>query len=114
MSAPEVSQKYFESWFNIATEAHKAIEKILVKDNPTGGQNCSLETSLGHFTSIQFELTKLLKQGGEVHTVNVQSDSSAEGKETVSTEVDAKVSNEKNVVTEDVSCEMCDYSLANG
>ena len=113
MSAPEASQKDFERWLNIATEDCQAIVKIPVENNPTGGQNYSLETSLGHFTSIQLELVKLLKLGGGVHTENVQLDPAANGKEAVISEVDAEVSNEvDNVVMENVSSEVGDGSRA--
>ena len=61
LSTAEASKEDFERWLTIATEACKVIEKILVEDCPTGGQKYSLETSLGHFISIRFELTKLLK-----------------------------------------------------
>ena len=69
--------------------------------------------SLGHFTSIQREWDKHLKQGGEVHTKNVQLDLTADGKEAVSSEVDLEVSNEvDNDVMEDVSSEVGDNSRA--
>ena len=82
LRAPEASVEDFERWMNIATEACKAIEKILAKGNPTVGQKYSLETSLGHFINIQFELAELLKQGGEV-----QSGPEASEVEDVSSEV---------------------------
>ena len=54
-----------------------------------------------------------MKQGGGIHRDNVQLDPAAEGKEAVSSEVDAEMSNKfDNAVMEEVSCEVSNDSQA--
>ena len=85
MSAPDPSPEDFERWFNIATEACKDIEKILIEGNPKRGQKYSLETSLGHFITIQLTLSERIKHGGEI---DMENSADLNDKDVVSSDVD--------------------------
>ena len=71
ISASEAKVEDFQRWFDIATSASEAIGKILTEQNLPRSKKYSLETSLGHFISIQLDLYNRIKQGGELVSESV-------------------------------------------
>ena len=62
----------FQRWLEIATNATNAVQYLLEQGNLTRGEKYSLETSLGHLTTVKLRLIDLTKCGGELsHPVNL-------------------------------------------
>ena len=67
LATPEAAVGDLEQWMDIALNNSDAIERILNNGNLPRGKKYSLETSLGHFISIQLELSDritIARQGG--------------------------------------------------
>ena len=66
LTASEDKVEDFQLLMDIATNACIAIENILTEKNLPRSKKCSLESSLGHFITIQLELADRVKKGGDV------------------------------------------------
>ena len=98
LAAPEVKAEDFERLLEIAVNATNTIEKILTDENLPRNKKFSLETSLGHFVTIQLKLRERMKQGGELISVRLDTLNSVALDNSVSNSMDeqSKISDQVN------------------